>query len=206
MKKKCKDEFSNKLQSFPKELLLKNAKKVPDLSKNVIYKHCAYLIEFAKKNTYNKSIIELIGLIHMCYGWMPTMFKKSDISLYNDEEFVNNIWENIDNGSIENEFLRKLIKITNNSIIGGSKLLHFCKPDMYAIFDTKVCSLILGKKISPDRVNNINWFISYIKQIRKWSSDDFFINTLRSILINKNPDVNMVSDLRCIEMCFYFSS
>ena len=206
MKKKCKDEFSNKLQSFPKELLLKNAKKVPDLSKNVIYKHYAYLIEFAKKNTYNKSIIELIGLIHMCYGWMPTMFKKSDISLYNDEEFVNDIWKNIDNGSIENEFLRKLIKITNNSIIGGSKLLHFCNPNKYAIYDTKVCSSIMKGKISPDRANNINYFINYMEKIIEWSTDKDFINDLRRALINKNPDVNMVSDLRCIEMCFYFSS
>jgi hypothetical protein len=201
-----KDEFINKLESFSKELLLKKAKEVPDLSNNVIYKHYAYLLEFTKTNTYNKSLIELIGLIHMCYGWMPTMFKKSDVSLYNDKIFVNNIWENINNGSIENDFLRKLIKITNNSIIGGSKLLHFCNPNKYAIYDTKVCSTIMKRKISPDRANNINYFINYIEKIIEWSTDKGFINDLKNILINKNQDVNKVSDLRCIEMCIYYSS
>lgn len=197
--------FLNKLQQYSKDTLLKIAKLIPDRRNDVILRHYNYLLEFANANMVKNNITKLIGLIHMCYGWMPTMYKKSDIFRYDDDNFVSKIRKNIKEGSINKEFLDDLVKITNNSIVGGSKLLHFCNPEMYAIYDSKVFDSIVGNKKSSG-VNNIDYFISYTNKVREWKKDVHFINELRNVLAKKFSEIAKYSDLRCIEICFYYSS
>ena len=151
------------------------------------------------------NINELIGLIHMCYGWMPTMYKKSDTSLYKDNELIKKIWDKIKEGSLDSVFLNNLKRITNNSIIGTSKLLHFCNPKMYAIYDSKIYCCISGNTTTGN-YNNVDYYISYMKKMKEWEEDKIFIKKLREILSNNNPRIVEFSDLRCIEMCFYYNN
>ena len=196
--------FSTMLHQYSKDDFLNNAKNVPDLRNDIVCSHYIYLLEFAKNNS-KKTISDLIGLIHMCYGWMPTMYDNSDISLYNDNTLINYLWDNIKNGSLENDFLGKLITIANNSIIGGSKLLHFCNPEMYAIYDSRVYSSIIKKKTKYNVImNDIEKYCSYIVKLKEIKEDKSFIFSLRKILKEKIHNINNYSDLRCLKFCFFY--
>ena len=174
--------FIKILQQYPKNEILEKSKKIPDLSKDVVFNHYIYLLEFVN-NIQKNNITDLIGLIHMCYGWMPTMYKKSNISLYSNKELINDLWQNVKEGSLDEKYLKTLKTISNNSIKGSSKLLHFCNPEMYAIYDTRVFNSIVGRKQSDTTVNNIDYFIYYIKTLREWSKDKDFISKIKNILI-----------------------
>ena len=86
--------FSKILHQYSKKDLLNIANNVPNLRDDIVCRHYIYLLEFAKNNP-KKTITDLIGLIHMCYSWMPTMYDNSDISLYNDNTLINDLWDNI---------------------------------------------------------------------------------------------------------------
>ena len=195
--------FYNELHKLSKDEILNNAKYIPDLRNDLICKHYIYLLDFTK-NISKNSIIDLIGLIHMCYGWMPTMYDNSDVSIYEDNLLIKSIWENINIGSLDNVFLGNIKKISNNSIVGGSKLLHFCNPEMYAIYDSRVYSSILGKETSYN-VNNIENFYSYTNRLRELKKDGSFILELRKNLRNKLNDISVYTDLRCLEICFFYN-
>lgn len=200
---KIASNFLNNLDKISKDNILEKAKNVPNLDNNIVFNHYIYLLEFTKESICENNLVELIGLIHMCYGWMPTMYDDSNISLYKNNEFINDIWKNINSGSLDIFFLNKLKTITNNSIVGASKLLHFCNPQMYAIYDSRIYCSVSNNRTTTG-VNNVNYFIEYIKKSRELVKDLKFVNNLREILINKNPVITNFSDLRCIEMCFFY--
>ena len=92
------------------------------------------------------------------YGWMPTImnFKSKDfesaIEILNKAKEVKRI------SSEEILLLKKLI---NNSLVGVSKLLHFINPNVYAIWDSRVCNFLTGKSYKQ-KVENIDTFWLYL--------------------------------------------
>lgn len=199
-------KFSEKMEHFNNKTLLEMAKNIPAINDNILYKNYFYLLEFSQQNIKTQDIVSLLGLSHMVYGWMPTMLDNCNIALYHNDALIKDVWEKIIMGSTAKDFLETTKSLTNNSITGASKLLHFCNPNSYAIFDSRVYQSIVGKKGQHYEINNIDNFIIYTNRLRKISNDLSTMKYLRNILDEKNVETNKLSGLRCIELCLFFGN
>lgn len=113
---------------------------------------------------------DLIIAANFTYGWMPTILKfKSEnfslaVSIINKAQGAKRI---------SNEELITLKKLMNNSIVGVSKLLHFINPNIYAIWDSRVCNFLTGKSL-PYKVQKTELFWSYLNLCEKVAVDPDF--------------------------------
>ncbi len=149
---------------------------------NYMESYQAFLNYFKKIKDRNEDINkeDLIIGINFTYGWMPTIFKfKSNSSDYPFDfdhplAILNAVQQGRDIGFNEFNILKSLF---NNSIVGTSKLLHFINPELYAIWDSRVCRYITGKqKVYEYQVNNTQYFQEYLKAVRFLSVDPRFYN------------------------------
>ena len=116
-----------------------------------------FLESDSTQNSYNKSYYhfvkyfkdkqqltehDLIIAANFTYGWMPTIleFKSDEFDLA--VSIVNKAKQS---KRISDEELLVLKKLMNNSIVGVSKILHFINPNVYAIWDSRVCNFLTGK-------------------------------------------------------------
>ncbi len=85
---------------------------------------------------------------------MPTIL---ECNFSSDENYSMYI-KNINSGDCSIEFLNIMKSKINNSIVGGSKFLHFINPEKYAIWDSKVYKSLFGKR-NYNETNNINNYL-----------------------------------------------
>jgi len=159
---------------------------VPYSSYSISYPH---FIKFFSEIKGNISEHDLIIGIHLIYGWMPTIFefkngKKNRKKDENSDELdKDSIKENIKNAitilngikrgdQLTPENLEKLKLIFNNSLVGTSKLLHFIKPDKYAIWDSNVFAYLrrfdyIKSKMFKSGVDNISNYFKYLDILSK---------------------------------------
>tara|TARA_R110001599_G_scaffold67867_4_gene191387 strand:+ start:6921 stop:7502 length:582 start_codon:yes stop_codon:yes gene_type:complete len=113
---------------------------------------------------------DLVIGANFTYGWMPTILNfKSDefavaVSILNNAKQPERI------SSEELQILKSLI---NNSLVGVSKLLHFVNPEVYAIWDSRVCNFLTGKS-HKQKVEKIDLYWSYLDLCKRVSSDPEF--------------------------------
>jgi hypothetical protein len=201
-----KMKFIEGLEKIEHEELMDMAKKIGKLSDNIIYKNYFYLLEFAKRNTIKKDIINLIGIAHMVYGWMPTMLDNINDKMIKNEEGLLSIWNNIISGSLDKIFLENIKSITNNSIRGGSKLLHFINPNSYAIFDSVVYRAITKDNGFKYEYNySVDNYILYMEKLMRLAKDKINMDLLKNEFHKNNEMDNRISNLRYIELCLYYS-
>ena len=113
---------------------------------------------------------DLVIGANFTYGWMPTIlnFKldefSSAISILNQAK-----------GSerISDAQLYTLKKLINNSLVGVSKLLHFINPNVYAIWDSRVCNFLTGKSHAY-KVQKIELFWAYLDLCKRVVADPGF--------------------------------
>jgi hypothetical protein len=197
--------FGKKLEELDHNKIMNFANMIGNISNETIFRNYFHLLEFVKRNINIKDGITLIGISHTIYGWMPKMLLNMNEKLISNINEVNIIWENILSGSLDHEFLGKIYQITNNSIRGGSKLLHFINPKHYAIFDSHVFKAITQKD-GYDNDYSIENFIMYINKLKELEKNDIRMNELK-IKIDKNNNITRedIANLRYIEMCLYYS-
>jgi len=113
---------------------------------------------------------DLIVGANFTYGWMPTIlnFKSDDFELG-----VNILNEAKKFERITNEQIIALKKLINNSLVGVSKLLHFVNPNVYAIWDSRVCNFLTGSS-HKYKVEKTELFWSYLDLCKKISLDSRF--------------------------------
>ena len=150
-----------------------------------IIDRAVFLENDATQNNYNKSYYhfvkffedkqlltehDLIIAANFTYGWMPTIlkFKSKDFNLA-----VSIINKAKQPNRISNEELIILKKLMNNSIVGVSKLLHFINPNVYAIWDSRVCNFLTGKSL-PYKVQKTELFWSYLDLCQEVAADPDF--------------------------------
>lgn len=111
---------------------------------------------FEEKETVTEH--DLVVGANFTYGWMPTILNfKSDefslaVSILNDAKGADRI---------SDEQLITLKRLINNSLVGASKLLHFVNPNVYAIWDSRVCNFLTGKS-HKQKVEKTELFWSYL--------------------------------------------
>jgi hypothetical protein len=196
-------EFIVKVESLSIDFFTDLANKLDALpTNNQLLTTYGPMLEFAKRNKAEFDETTLIGLAHMVYGWMPTMIQNITIKDFFD-------WENlIHAGSLDSDFLKKVMNLTNDSIVGASKLLHFLNPEMYPIYDSRVYKTISGKEkhnLSKDVEN----YICYTRKLRLLAKESKVNPTFSKIekeLVRKNYIPSKCSRIRILEVCLYASA
>jgi len=111
---------------------------------------------FTGKSTLSEH--DLIIGASFTYAWMPTiMHFKSDTF----ESAVGILNKAKKSERISSEELLILKSLINNSLVGVSKLLHFINPEIYAIWDSKVCNCLTGKSYKQ-KVESIDQYWCYL--------------------------------------------
>ena len=161
------------------------------------------MLEFAQRAISKFDKTMLVGLAHMAYGWMPTMIQ--NIALEgNPSEWKKQITK----GCVDGSFLSEVTRLTNDSIVGASKLLHFVNPKLYPIYDSRVYKTILGKP-KHNLSKDINNYISYTNKLRSLVMDRKNITKISRIkkeLVRKNFIPAKCSKIRVLEVCLYASA
>ena len=149
---------------------------------------------------------DIICLIHMVYGWMPTI-PTLYYSTEKPEEIVRIIIQSRSQvlSIPEIETLKKFI---NNSLVGVSKLLHFIAPNTYPIWDSKVVSFIFGKA-SAQNVGSAVLYLEFLEAIHTLKHESEFKQLYARInesLINHYGYTKNISAVRAIELMMFLNS
>lgn len=142
---------------------------------------------------------DLVIAANFTYGWMPTILKfKSDgfvaaVTIINKARGPHRI---------SDEELETLKKLMNNSIVGVSKLLHFINPNVYAIWDSRVCNFLIGKP-HPYKVQEAKLFWSYLDLCQKVAMDSAFQSVHEKY---KKKLGYEVTPIRTVEQIMFISS
>ena len=83
-----------------------------------------------------------------------------------------------------------------------SKLLHFVNPEVYAIWDSRVCKFLTGKS-HKQKVENIELYWSYLDLCMRVSSHPEFDEVHRKF---KRKIGYSISPLRTVEQIMFISS
>ncbi len=145
---------------------------------------------------------DLIVGAHIAYGWMPRM-----LNIYTDKPEDDltkgvKILNKVKKGNIDNDELKWVIHLINNSLVGTSKLLHFINPKKFSIWDSKVYSYFYQEEPYPYRVNNIKKYEKFMKSIEEIKKDRRFPAFHKSVNSKIGYDV---SDIRAIEIIMYLT-
>jgi len=157
------------------------------------------LIDFVK-NIREYDHKAFISVAHMVYGWMPTILECK----FSSEENYSMYIKNIESGNCSLEFLEKIKSKINNSIVGGSKFLHFINPEMYAIWDSRVYKSLFGKKGNNNSINNVNNYMQYNLLLRELSQKAEMMSIYK-ILNEKKYITKRVSNMRALENVLFYS-
>lgn len=123
-----------------------------------------FITYFAEKSQLTEQ--DLVVGANFTYGWMPTILNfKSDE--FTEAVLIINKAKQSERISTEN--IQTLKRLINNSLVGVSKLLHFINPEVYAIWDSRVCNFLTGK-CHRQKVENIDLFWSYLDLCKKVSA------------------------------------
>lgn len=169
---------------------------------SIHYAYSQFLKFYSDKRSLSRDDI-FIGA-NFTYAWMPTM-NKTAFEISDDlVKAVNRI--RIDGNYLEIERLIELSKITNNSFVGVSKLLHFISPEKYAIWDSRVLRYLRSldnKKFNGNILTKPSKYLEYLDSIKFISDVDrrnnYFLRNKISGLIGYE-----VTSYRSIEFVMFF--
>jgi hypothetical protein len=167
----------------------------PEHSYHKSYFH--FINYFAGRNEITEQ--DLVIGSNFTYGWMPTIlnFKSDDFDLA-----VAALNRAKATARISNADLMVLKGLINNSLVGVSKLLHFINPQVYAIWDSRVCNFLTGKS-HKQKVEKIELFWSYLDLCERVVQNPEFEQIHRSFA---NRLGYAISPMRIPEQIMFLSS
>jgi hypothetical protein len=155
----------------------------------------------------------LIGL-HIVYGWMPTI---PDLRLAvdvaaNPERCATLLAElNLACSATEplvaadaERAMTTVREFTNGSLIGASKLLHFLRPDIFPIWDSRVARRFcqtLGRP-TQQRMRKLRNWREYFETLQSWKMDPRVLKEC-TFLRASSANLAHVSIIRIIELVLF---
>lgn len=136
---------------------------------------------------------------YFSYGWMPTMLRIGE-ELSAALEVVNKARSS--KQKINEQEFKTIASVLNGSFVGTSKLLHFIRPDKYAIWDSRVYRFIFKKTPHHYQLNSFYIYQDYLCALQEIIRDKSFSNiksTLEKFI--KYP----VTDLRACELYMFIN-
>jgi hypothetical protein len=165
---------------------------------NTYHKSYYYFVNyFSKKKKFTEE--ELVIGANFTYGWMPTIMNFKSNNFQMAVTILNKAKKTERISTDEIILLKQLI---NNSLVGTSKLLHFINPNVYAIWDSRVCNFLTGKS-HKQKVENIERYWSYLDLCLKVAQSPRFAQ-IHNAFIHKIG--YHVSPMRTIEQIMFHSS
>lgn len=139
---------------------------------------------------------------HMVYGWMPTVLDlyPKKINLSDAAKLLNKAKAN---GDLTNEELMQLASLINNSLVGASKLLHFVRPDKFAIWDSKIYYFVYQKKSHHQSISNVKKYREYLNKLEQYRKDTRFKSFHSSVNSKIGYDV---TELRALELVMFLNA
>ncbi|MBN1998513.1 hypothetical protein JW935_13225 [candidate division KSB1 bacterium] len=136
---------------------------------------------------------------HFVYGWMPTILK---LDLKKCEKILEYLNDAKAGKELNHQEISEIKDCVNHSMVGTSKLLHFVNPDLYAIWDSRVCNYFIKSNFNY-QVNNIATYQNYLDELRILAVNDDF-----KVLHKQIDDYCQypVSSLRAIELVIFEAS
>ena len=120
-----------------------------------------YVLKYLKSNeTFNEE--SLFCALLMTYGWMPRILNIhiEQQSLTEIIGILNTLKSDSKRIICESD-LNKLKGLIDNSLAGTTKLLHFCFPEVYPIWDSTIAEII-----KPKGINEIRAYLAYLKVLK----------------------------------------
>lgn len=177
----------------------------PELKFDSYFLSYPYLISFFRDKLLTTEI--LVQGIHLVYGWMPTTLElgfSKDVSAF--EGKIRECLHAIENArkTINEGDLKIISYITNNSLIGATKLLHFIYPETYPIWDTKVSNILTGEYWHY-QVNKPKRYIEYLEIFEtNYELSERLKASYDTHLLEKHNLVNYpISRVRALEMSLF---
>ncbi|UOG37652.1 hypothetical protein MAL08_16780 [Leptospira noguchii] len=143
----------------------------------------------------------VVAIAHIVYGWMPTILHCK----FSNEDNYEYYKENIKVGNDSIEFLNLIKERINNSIVGGSKFLHFLNPKMYAIWDSNVYKTLFDKDGPYHNINSVENYHHYNSLLRDLSQKPE-TNIIQSILRDKKYTKKEITNMRALETVLFYSN
>ncbi|OLF53019.1 DUF6308 family protein [Pseudomonas chlororaphis] len=108
----------------------------------------------------------LLQLSAMCYGWMPRVARVNAKHL---DQASHALASALTSPTVIDKQPMQDLANSLHSVVGASKLLHFVRPDLYPIWDSKVARTwaATGNKPSNSYMSNINHYRAYLRDIEQ---------------------------------------
>lgn len=164
-----------------------------DYSIHRSYRH--FISFYATKNVLTEHDI-VIGAF-FTYGWMPTMLDlRGDLT--STIEILNRV--KADGIRPTTKEIKSIAANINGSVVGASKLMHFIRPDVHAIWDSRVYRYLHQKRPYIYRLEAPDIYAGYLDQISRLAQDSRFPSVKKSLESQIGYEV---SDNRVAEYVMY---
>lgn len=146
---------------------------------------------------------EAVALLHMVYGWMPTMLRTIEPHTHTQRLQVLALMQKVKAGELLTAVeLAVVRRFANRSVVGTSKLLHVLNHANYAIWDSRVANAFLWSGVTQGTFSSIERYLEYMDALRHWAKNADVIRECAS-LRQQNPALAGSGDLRLIELVLF---
>ena len=146
---------------------------------------------------------EVVALLHMVYGWMPTMLRTIEPHTPAQRLQILDHLKKVRAGKLLSAAeLSDVKNFANRSAVGASKLLHVLNPSNYAIWDSRVANAFLWNGVTHGTFSKLERYLDYIEELRDWAKNTDVIHECK-VLRQLNPALADSGDLRLIELVLF---
>ena len=146
---------------------------------------------------------ELISIIHMVYGWMPTMLRPTvEHSELEKDCLIKSLKVVKQGGFLNSTQLSWVQRFSNRSIVGASKMLHVLNPTNYVIWDSRVAEVFMWQGVTQATYSTLERYVEYLETLREWVQNPLVVEQCTEIRKLKN-ELTDTSDLRIIELVLF---
>ncbi len=146
---------------------------------------------------------EAVALLHMVYGWMPTMLRT--IASHTPAQrlkLLTHLQKVKAGGLLTAAELAEVKHFANRSVVGASKLLHVLNPANYVIWDSRVAESFLWSGVTLVAYSTIARYVEYLDALRQWAKNPDVIRECAA-LRQLNPTLAGACNLRLIELVLF---
>jgi hypothetical protein len=146
---------------------------------------------------------EVVSIIHMVYGWMPTMLRPTVKHSESEKDRLIKVLKVVKQGGFLNSTqLSWVQRFSNRSIVGASKMLHALNPTNYVIWDSRVAEVFMWQGVTQATYSTLERYVEYLETLREWVKNPLVVEQCSEIRKLKS-ELTDASDLRIIELVLF---
>ncbi len=146
---------------------------------------------------------EVVAILHMVYGWMPTMLRPTVAHTEAERTHLLTTLEAAKRGELlDAKQLACVQRFANRSVVGASKLLHVLNPVNYVIWDSRVAKVFLWDGVTPATYSTLERYVEYLTAMRQWVKAPDVTRACADIRA-LNPSLAGAGDMRMIELVLF---